>query len=180
MFRSITHFGTRYHHHRWHRFLSSSGLQTEFTPLLRSLPMSKRFDKSIFLKMDSFRPSGSFKDRGIGRQERTSRRRNSHAGNIWIVGLKCFQLSQSGCKWIVSSSGGNAGLAVAHCGRVFDIPVTVVVPTSTKPLMLDRIRLQGAEVCHNAIPFTKLDHATRLSSRKRSSKLSDSILSPHP
>lgn len=32
------------------------------------------------------------------------------------------------------------------CGRILGLPVTVIVPTTTKPLMLDKIRAQGAEV----------------------------------
>lgn len=42
--------------------------------------------------------------------------------------------------------GGNAGHSAALCGRVLGLPVRVIVPTTTKPLMLDKIRAQGAEV----------------------------------
>ena len=44
------------------------------------------------------------------------------------------------------SAGGNAGHSAALCGRVLGLPVRVIVPTTTKPLMLDKIRAQGAEV----------------------------------
>lgn len=44
------------------------------------------------------------------------------------------------------SAGGNAGHSAALCGRVLGLPVRVIVPKTTKPLMLDKIRAQGAEV----------------------------------
>ena len=43
-----------------------------------------------------------------------------------------------------SSSGGNAGLGCVHAARVLDRPATVVVPLSTKPLMIAKIRAAGA------------------------------------
>ena len=84
----------------------------------------------VWAKMDALQPSGSFKLRGIGHM--TS------------------QLSQQGAKRFVSSSGGNAGIAVAcvhlcctsvltlywliftcsYCGRKLGVPVTVVVPST--------------------------------------------------
>jgi len=46
----------------------------------------------------------------------------------------------------MSSSGGNAGLAVAYSGRRLGIPVTVVVPKSTMKRAIDLIKLEDAEV----------------------------------
>lgn len=43
------------------------------------------------------------------------------------------------------SSGGNAGLACAHAARSLNHPCTVVVPLSTPPLMLTKIRAAGAK-----------------------------------
>jgi len=43
-----------------------------------------------------------------------------------------------------SSSGGNAGLACVHAAKCIGRPATVVVPLSTKPLMLTKIRAAGA------------------------------------
>ncbi|KAL9102748.1 MAG: hypothetical protein Q9163_002145 [Psora crenata] len=44
-----------------------------------------------------------------------------------------------------SSSGGNAGLACVTAARALGRPATVVVPLSTKPLMIAKIRTAGAE-----------------------------------
>jgi len=44
-----------------------------------------------------------------------------------------------------SSSGGNAGLGCVHAARFLGRPATVVVPMSTKPLMIAKIRAAGAQ-----------------------------------
>ena len=43
-----------------------------------------------------------------------------------------------------SSSGGNAGLACVHAANFVGRPSTVVVPLSTKPMMIAKIRAAGA------------------------------------
>ncbi len=96
------------------------------TPLLHSLPMSARLGKTVWLKLEALQPSGSFKLRGVG-----------HA---------CLTHADRGARRFVSSSGGNAGVAVAYCGRMLRIPVTVVVPETTSARALELLRLEGAEV----------------------------------
>jgi L-serine/L-threonine ammonia-lyase len=96
------------------------------TPLIESLPMSKEKDSKIWLKMESLQPCGSFKARGIG--------------------YACQKYIADGAKELLSSSGGNAGLAVAYSGRRLGIPVTVVVPKTTKKRAIDLIKLEGANV----------------------------------
>lgn len=96
------------------------------TPLLRSPSNSVRLAKPVWLKMEALQPSGSFKLRGI-----------SHA---------CSWHMERGAKHFVSSSGGNAGMAVAYCGRVLGLPVTVVVPESTSARARALIELEGASL----------------------------------
>jgi L-serine/L-threonine ammonia-lyase len=71
-------------------------------------------------------PSGSFKIRGIG-----------HA---------CTVYRSQGARRFVSSSGGNAGLAVAYAGRRLGVPVTVVVPETTTERARELLRDEDAEV----------------------------------
>ncbi|MDU8599988.1 pyridoxal-phosphate dependent enzyme [Pseudomonas syringae] len=96
------------------------------TPLIESRAMSAEANCTIRLKMDALQPCGSFKLRGVG-----------HA---------CEIHHGNGAKKFVSSSGGNAGLAVAYAGRVLGVPVTVVVPETTTPRARDLLALEGAEV----------------------------------
>jgi L-serine/L-threonine ammonia-lyase len=95
------------------------------TPLLESDAYS-RPDRRVWLKLEALQPSGSFKLRGVG-----------HA---------CEVLAARGARRLLSSSGGNAGLAVAYAGRRLGLPVTVVVPESTLDRPKALIRRQGAEV----------------------------------
>lgn len=96
------------------------------TPLLESAPLSGRTGTRVWLKMEALQPSGSFKLRGIGRA--------------------CSRHRDRGVQEFISSSGGNAGIAVAYCGKKLNIPVRVVLPTSTPNRALESIRQEGAEV----------------------------------
>lgn len=96
------------------------------TPVIESTVLSRITGRSIWLKLDALQPSGSFKLRGIG-----------HA---------CQVYRQRGARRFVSSSGGNAGLAVALAGRVLGLPVTVVVPETATERAKTLLRGEGAEV----------------------------------
>lgn len=76
--------------------------------------------------MECLQPTGSFKIRGIG--------------------LLCQELKTAGCTRFVSSSGGNAGYAVAYAGRELALPVLVVVPATTPDSTRHALSLMGAEV----------------------------------
>ena len=80
----------------------------------------------VWLKVESAQPSASFKLRGIG--------------------LAAERAVAAGATQLVSSSGGNAGYAVAWAGRKLNVPVTVVVPTRTGARMRQLIMAQGAQV----------------------------------
>ena len=96
------------------------------TPLLKSYPMSKRLGCDVWLKMEALQPPGSFKIRGMG--------------------YKATREVERGARKFVSSSGGNAGLAVAYAGLQLGIPVTVYVPQNTGDSAIDGLTLFGAEV----------------------------------
>ena len=96
------------------------------TPLLESLPLSKINDTLVWLKMDALQPSGSFKIRGIG--------------------YACEHHRANGAQRFISSSGGNAGLAVAYAGRRLGVSVVVVVPKTTSKRAIELLKLEGAEV----------------------------------
>jgi L-serine/L-threonine ammonia-lyase len=96
------------------------------TPLLESLPLSQISGTKIWMKMEAMQPSGSFKIRGIG-----------HA---------CEQHHARGAKRFLSSSGGNAGLAVAYAGRCLGLPAIVVVPETTSERARHLLALENAEV----------------------------------
>lgn len=96
------------------------------SPLIESIPLSRNLPGTVWMKMEALQPSGSFKLRGIGRA--------------------CTYYQREGARKFISSSGGNAGIAVAYAGRNLNIPVTVVVPRSTPERALEAIRQEQAEV----------------------------------
>src|SRR5437867_955469 len=80
------------------------------TPLLHSRPMS-RPGHDVYLKLEALQPSGSFKLRGVG--------------------AACERAVAGGARHLISSSGGNAGLAVAYAGTRLGVRVTIFVPGTT-------------------------------------------------
>lgn len=115
------------------------------TPLISSLPLSQLTRCNVWLKMESAQTTGSFKLRSA-----------SHA---------CQFYAARGAKAFVSSSGGNAGIAVAHSGRKLNIPVTVVVPVTTSPRARQLILQEGAELIVQGSSWSEAnDHALSLAS----------------
>jgi len=96
------------------------------TPLLESLPLGEINGTRVWMKMEAAQPSGSFKIRGIG--------------------FACQYHYVKGARRFISSSGGNAGLAVAYAGRKLGVPVIVVVPETTSERARHLLQLEGAEV----------------------------------
>jgi L-serine/L-threonine ammonia-lyase len=80
----------------------------------------------VWLKFDALQPCGSFKIRGIG--------------------AICERYAREGKSRLISSSGGNAGIAAAYAGRQLSIPVTVVVPQTTTEHAKKLIEQEGATV----------------------------------
>lgn len=96
------------------------------TPLFESRALSNVSGRSIWLKLEAAQPPGSFKIRGIG--------------------LACQEYARRGARRFISSSGGNAGIAVAYAGRKLGVPVVVVVPETTTDTAKAMIQQEGAEV----------------------------------
>ncbi|MDJ0656695.1 MAG: pyridoxal-phosphate dependent enzyme [Xanthomonadales bacterium] len=95
----------------------------------------------LHLKMECFQPTGSFKIRGIGHM--------------------CEHAVAEGCDRLVSSSGGNAGIAVAYAGIRLGVAVTVLVPESTPEATRARLRDQGAEVMVRGAVWDETDLTAR-------------------
>ena len=95
------------------------------TPLVKSAVLSSA-ERSIWLKLESLQPSGSFKNRGIG--------------------VACQHYVDEGAKQLISSSGGNAGIATAYCGQKLKVGVKVIVPENAPANAIQAIQSFGAEV----------------------------------
>lgn len=96
------------------------------TPLLESWALSQVAGTAVFLKCENVQPAGSFKIRGIGHF--------------------CQEMVKKGCRHLVCSSGGNAGIAAAYVARKLGVPATIVLPEGTSPQVVRRLEGEGAEV----------------------------------
>lgn len=78
------------------------------TPLIRSLLLSKHFDREVWLKLETESPVGSFKARGA---------------------LRCLmQRSKEGHRGFTTASTGNHGMAVAYAGHELGLSTHIFVP----------------------------------------------------
>lgn len=96
------------------------------TPLLQSHSLSRLTSRDIYLKYEALQPSGSFKDRGIG--------------------AICQYYAKQNVKGFISSSGGNAGMAVAYAAQQLGIPAKVIVPKTTPLITINKLKAELAEV----------------------------------
>lgn len=96
------------------------------SPLVRSTVWSNQRGHDVWLKLDAVQPTGSFKLRGLG--------------------FAAQRAVERGATGLLSSSGGNAGLAAAYAARCLGVPITIVVPSRTGALMRERIAAEGANV----------------------------------
>ncbi|KND04430.1 uncharacterized protein SPPG_00159 [Spizellomyces punctatus DAOM BR117] len=99
------------------------------TPLVPSVTLAKQLGvKAVYFKLDALQPSGSFKIRGIGQT------------------IAKYYQAHPNLKIIVSSSGGNAGMAATVAGVAYNLQVRVYVPNSTPVMMIERLQAAGADV----------------------------------
>jgi len=96
----------------------------------------------ILLKLENLQPSGSFKSRGIGAFCLSALHNSANPERVHFY----------------SSSGGNAGLACVHAANALGRPSTVVVPLSTKQMMIAKIKAAGAsEVLQHGASWKEAD-----------------------
>jgi len=94
------------------------------TPLERSRGLSARCGVDVWLKLECFQATGSFKLRGA---------------------LNALQLLPGQAR-VVTASAGNHGLGVARAAALLGVSATVVVPETASPAKVDALRTSGAEL----------------------------------
>ncbi|HHY95985.1 MAG TPA: threonine/serine dehydratase [Firmicutes bacterium] len=97
------------------------------TPLVRSSALSRRAGRPVYMKLECWQQTGSFKVRG--------------ALNFLL------QLApDQGRRGLVTASAGNHGLGTAFGCRLLGLPLTVVVPSRSPQVKKEGIRAQGAQL----------------------------------
>jgi threonine dehydratase len=97
------------------------------TPLVPSVTLSERLKTNVYVKLELFQKTGSFKVRGVFNKAL------SLAPEIHAKGL-------------VTVSGGNNALAVAYTARALDLAATVLMPDTTPQPIQEATRNYGARV----------------------------------
>ncbi len=96
------------------------------TPVLEISGKDIGFDSNqIFLKLELFQHSGSFKTRGA------------------FTNMMMREVPRNG---VVAASGGNHGVAVAYTAKELDKPAKIFVPSVASRAKIERIRAYGADL----------------------------------
>ena len=104
------------------------------TPLVRVRLFEDELpDVEIYVKVESFNPGGSLKDRPV----------------LYML-LEALDRGALAGRTILDSSSGNAGIAYAWIGKVIGVPVRLVVPDNASAERKKRIRAHGAELFHTS------------------------------
>ena len=102
------------------------------TPLLRREGVCAALGLDVWLKCESLLPTGAFKVRG---------------------GLNLVGRDPTAKAGVIAASTGNHGQSLAYAGRVFGVPVTIVVPHDSNPLKLAAMRANGATLVEHGNDF---------------------------
>jgi len=145
------------------------------TPLIYSIPLSKLcHPHPVYLKLDLLQMSGSFKDRGMAHlcatvnrvfNDNYRKKQQQQMGDVEapINGDGQDTTNNPPKMKLISSSGGNAGLAVATVARnIPTMDVYVIVPETTKPIVIQKLRSLGADVTVHGAIWNDADALARL------------------
>ena len=97
------------------------------TPLTASAALSERLKTNVYVKLELFQKTGSFKVRGAFNK---------------ALGLKAEERGQG----LVAVSGGNHAQAVAYAARTLGLKSVILMPESTPANYIDATRGYGAEI----------------------------------
>lgn len=118
------------------------------TPLERSTALSAEAGLAVWLKLECWQPTRSFKVRG--------------AFNA-VAGLE----PAARARGLVTASAGNHGQAVALAGQAQGAMVTVFVPADAPVTKKDRIRRLGAELNEDCDDYDSAELAARVFAEER-------------
>jgi len=112
------------------------------TPLERSRWLSDEIERDVFLKLECFQLTGSFKLRGAM--------------------SKLSSLTEDECaRGVLTVSAGNHGLAVALCSEALKLAATIVVPESASRAKVDAIRRYAVTLVERGADYDAAERATR-------------------
>lgn len=112
------------------------------TPLERSRWLSVEQGRDVFLKLECFQLTGSFKLRGA------------------MAKLSALTRDER-ARGVLTVSAGNHGLAVAHCCEVLGLAATIVVPESASRAKVEAIRRYPVTLIERGSGYDAAERAAR-------------------
>src|SRR5712692_9942516 len=117
------------------------------TPLERSRWLSDEIERDVFLKLECFQLTGSFKLRGAM--------------------AKLSTLSENErARGVLTVSAGNHGLGVAHCCEALGIAATIVVPESASRAKVASIRRYSVTLVERGADYDAAEREARVMERE--------------
>src|SRR5713226_2804299 len=120
------------------------------TPLERSRWLSVEHRREVFLKLECFQLTGSFKIRGA------------------MAKLSALTPDER-ARGVLTVSAGNHGLAVAHCSEVLGLTATIVVPESASRAKVEAIRRYPVTLIECGAAYDDAERAAREMERETGS-----------
>lgn len=103
------------------------------TPLLYSPSLSKLTGAEVYIKYENHNPTCAFKVRG----------------GINFVSKFADTPTRRYADTLLAGSTGNHGLSIAYAGKLFNIPVTIVVPEGANENKVNAIKDLGAKIVYS-------------------------------
>jgi len=113
------------------------------TPVAHSRWLSEELRRDVFLKLECFQVTGSFKLRGA------------------MAKLSALT-EQERSRGVLTVSAGNHGLAVAHCSEVLGLDATIVVPESASRAKVNSIRRYPVTLIERGASYDEAERAARV------------------
>ncbi|MFN8473340.1 MAG: threonine/serine dehydratase [Anaerolineae bacterium] len=113
------------------------------TPLVSSGALSERVGAPLYLKLENWQKTGSFKVRGVLNKLRTL-------------------TAEDRARGMVTASAGNHAQALAWAAQAEGVPCTVVMPESAMPAKLAAVRGYGASVVLESTVMRVIERAKEL------------------
>ena len=131
------------------------------TPLRHSFLLSERIGAAVFMKLENWQVTGSFKPRGA-------------------LNLMAMLNDQERARGVVTASAGNHALGVGYAARLLNIsPATIFVPRTAPRAKLDKLREFPVEVRTVGETYDDAHHAAEAYQRASGATFVNAYDDPH-
>jgi threonine dehydratase len=118
------------------------------TPLYSYPQLNELLSCEAYIKHENHQPVGAFKVRGG-------------------INLLYHMTKEQRGSGVVTASTGNHAQSIAYAGRIFNAPVTIVMPERANPVKVNAVKALGADIIFHGKVFDQArEHAQRLAAER--------------